>query len=375
VKVNPSLRNQRQLIWPATGIMIGALVSMNPFYAPHLTLEFGVTVWGIALALGLFLPGHPVVMRLATVLTGLLLAVPCFVRATPLARGLLMCCMFVPVVMATALLFVPPSAGIRARLANLFNWSGSHEVNFPPRRFDVAALVQLVIATIILALAIAAVKVIPHSGAWLIGRWFAGGVVIFAFAEMVTAGLALIPAAFGVTVMPLMHSPYRSASVGEFWTRRWNIFASQKIFRPFIFAPLLRRGTTLALLVVFAGSGIAHVLLIYMAMGKWGIALMQGAFFLLQPLLILTERKLAVRRWPRWMAHAWTLSGLAIVSPLFVEPALQVIEPSWGTPDNVLGSTLITLGFVLFLCGLVATGSRAGKPARVSASRVAAPAT
>jgi uncharacterized membrane protein len=176
-------------------------------------------------------------------------------------------------------------------------------------------------------------------------------------------------------VMPLMHSPYRYASVGEFWTRRWNIFASQKIFRPFIFAPLLRRGPTLALLVVFAGSGIAHVLLIYMAMGKWGIALMQGAFFLLQPLLILAERKLAVRRWPRWMAHAWTLSGLAIVSPLFVEPALQVIEPSWGAPENVLEPTLITLGFVLFLCGLVAAGARAGKPARVSVSRVAAQVT
>src|SRR5882724_9496910 len=45
--------------------------------------------------------------------------------------------------------------------------------------------------------------------------------------------------------------------------------------------------------------------------------------------------------------RAWTLGVLAITSPLFVEPLLQIAERSWGVPGSVLFPTLAVLGFVI----------------------------
>jgi hypothetical protein len=48
------------------------------------------------------------------------------------------------------------------------------------------------------------------------------------------------------------------------------------------------------------------------------------AFFLIHGLLVLLERLLRQRSWPRWAQRSWTLGWLAISSPLFVEPLLAV---------------------------------------------------
>jgi hypothetical protein len=53
---------------------------------------------------------------------------------------------------------------------------------------------------------------------------------------------------------------------------------------------------------------------------------------------------------------------LAITSPLFVEPALQLVEPSWGTPDEVLLPTAAVLGFVIIVNVFVSLSSLASSP-------------
>jgi hypothetical protein len=220
---------------------------------------------------------------------------------------------------------------------------------------------------VVLAAAITVAKAVSGSGFWLLARWLAGGIMIFAFGEIATAGLPLVAAAFGLTVPPLMRSPCRSTSVGEFWSERWNVGASQKLFRPLCFLPLARRGVALALFTAFALSGVAHALLTYMALRRWRVSLMCGAFFVVQPLLILAERRLAVRRWRPAAGRVWTLAVLALTSPLFVEPGLQIVEKSWGAPNNVLLPTVAALGFVIAFSSIISLASLASLSA---ASRV-----
>jgi hypothetical protein len=98
-------------------------------------------------------------------------------------------------------------------------------------------------------------------------------------------------------------------------------------------------------------------------LGGWKIGAVFGAFFLVQPLLIAAERRLAVRRWRPAAGRAWTLTALAITSPLVIEPSLQFLERYWGAPDNVLLPTLAALGFIITLSGIVSLVSLAASPA------------
>ena len=233
------------------------------------------------------------------------------------------------------------------------------------------AVQQLVAATGVLAATIAVVKAASVFGLWLPVRWLAGGVMFFAFAEMATIGPPLVAAAFGLTVPALMRSPYRSTSVGEFWTKRWNIQVSA-LLRNYCFTPLARHGVVLALLTTFFVSAVAHVLLFEMATGRWKISLICGAFFVVQPLLIGAERWMKVRRWQPMAGRVWTLAALALTSPLIVEPSLQIIEAekSWGRPDNVLLPTVVTLGFVIALGGILSLASLASRPACITESEM-----
>lgn len=341
------LPNRREFIWPAAGILLGALVSLNPFYQPQVTLELGITVWFADLLLALLLSVHRITARVGILVIGLSLAVPCFLRGTPVSRGLLMCGMVFPLLVVAVPLLAPATASYRERMAYLFTWLGTREVKRHVRSFDWKALVHFVLATAVLCAAIKAVKATPAAGGWLIARWFAGGIMILALAEMVTASHDLLTALIGLSAPALMRSPTFSTSVSEFWTQRWNPAASVLVFRTFVFKPLARRGVAVALCAAFFVSAVGHVLLPYMAMGKLKVSLVCGAFFLVQPLLIAAERAMNVRRWRPAIARVWTLTGLAIVSPLFVEPVLQLLEPSWGERESWLSPTLIIVGFVL----------------------------
>ncbi|HZQ48379.1 MAG TPA: MBOAT family protein, partial [Verrucomicrobiae bacterium] len=320
-------------------------------YGPDISFPVGIASWWTDMAIVLILSAGPVGGRVAVIVSGLFLAVPCFIPSSPLFRAVLMCVMFMPFFAAAALLLAPPIVEFRARLGFLCSLGGTHEVKRRARKCDLALLLQLVLATIVLATALAIVNAVPEVGLWLPVRWFAGGIAILAFAEMATAGVPFVSSIFGVTVPPLMRSPYQSTSIGEFWTRRWNFLASEVVFHPYCFAPLARHGTVLALFAVFALSAVGHALLAFMALGRWRISLICGAFFLVQPLFIIAERRLAVRRWPPAAGWTWTWTVLMITSPLFVETVIQVIKNSWGKPESVLPPTLVVLVFVMVFSG------------------------
>ena len=43
--------DRKQFVWPVTGIVFGALIAVNPFYAPDLTLPVGIVAWCVDLVL------------------------------------------------------------------------------------------------------------------------------------------------------------------------------------------------------------------------------------------------------------------------------------------------------------------------------------
>jgi hypothetical protein len=339
---------RQQFIWSAVGLMLGAVAAMNPLQLRHITVYAGIAIWFLGVMLALGLSSTAVGARSATVLAGLFAAVPVFVDASPLSRLLLACFMGLNLIAAATFTLVPPIADVRARLAHLCSWCGTRRIERRAPALDTAALRQLVAATIVLAAAIAVAMGTDASGAWLLVRWLAAGVATLALAEMMTASFPFAASLVGVTMPQLFQSPYLSTSIGEFWTQRWNISAAE-LFRRFIFAPLARHSIGLALFATFAVSGIAHTLLAFLALGRWRIALVCGAFFVVQPLLISAERALNIRRLPQASRRVWTLMALAVTSPLILEPSLRVVEQSWGPPDNVPAATVAALSFCLVI--------------------------
>ncbi|MGZ4987437.1 MAG: hypothetical protein ACXWIU_01800 [Limisphaerales bacterium] len=358
--MNPDWKScdAREFIWPATGVALGALAAINPFYEPHITLRVGIAAWFISLTLALILSVHPAAARIGAVVTGLFLAVPCFLGESPLSRGLLMCCMALPLAVLALPLSIGTTAGARERLVYFFTWLGTHEAQRRPRSFEAVWLLRVVVATVVLAGAMVCVKAVPPAGLWLVVRWLGGGIMLLAWAEMVTACHEFLTALIGLRAAGLMRSPHLSTSISEFWAERWNPAASVLVFRKYCFAPLARKGVALALVGAFLFSAIAHFLGGYMAIGKWGISAMCGAFFLAQPLLIGAERWMRVRCWRRGARRAWTLAALTATSPLFVEPAVQLFEPSWGPPGYVLLPTIAVLVYVIVVTAFFAIGYR-----------------
>jgi hypothetical protein len=179
---------------------------------------------------------------------------------------------------------------------------------------------------------------------------------------MATTGPNFVMAALGINVPPFFQSPYRSVTISEFWGKRWNL-AAEEFLRRCCFAPLARCGAVFAMFATFAISAVGHALMAFFALGRWKIAVVFGAFFLVQPLLIAAERRFAVRRWRPEAARAWTLTALTITSPMIIEPTLQGMERFWGAPDNVLVPTLAALGVIIILSGIVSLVSLASSPA------------
>ena len=106
----------------------------------------------------------------------------------------------------------------------------------------------------------------------------------------------------GVDCTPLFRSPLRSASLGEFWGRRWNLAFSEMMALA-VYQPLVRRSGRPALAASFLGSGLLHELAISVA-GPGGLWPAPG-YFALHGGLVMIERRLAragapVDRDPGW---------------------------------------------------------------------------
>jgi Membrane bound O-acyl transferase family len=92
--------------------------------------------------------------------------------------------------------------------------------------------------------------------------------------------VALLWQSLGVDAKPIMSSPLRATSLGEFWGKRWNL-GFRELAHELIFRPLYRKlGVNMAGFLVFAASGLIHDLVISLpARGGYGLPML---YFLLQ---------------------------------------------------------------------------------------------
>ena len=127
---------------------------------------------------------------------------------------------------------------------------------------------------------------------------------------------------FGFDCRPIMRTPLAARSLGEFWSRRWNIaFAEMTglaVARPL--APLL--GKNAAVFAAFLASGVLHELAISVPVrAGYGLPLL---YFVLHGALVLTERHLERIGWPidraGWLAHVWTIGWLLVPLPILFHP-------------------------------------------------------
>jgi hypothetical protein len=116
----------------------------------------------------------------------------------------------------------------------------------------------------------------------------------------------------GVAVERLFVNPAASRSLGEFWGRRWNL-AFHAVARDFVFRPVARRwGAAAGILATFFFSGILHEVLLSVPVGGgYGLP---AAYFMLQGLLVLAERKWALS------GRAWTIFWVLAPAPLLFHP-------------------------------------------------------
>ncbi len=197
-----------------------------------------------------------------------------------------------------------------------------------PRRFDANAVVRTLVA---LALAVAALAFWRNTFDWPqvwreFGWTLAAIVLVLAVAELMTSSVRFATRLFGVELRAVHDRPHLSRTVGEFWSKRWNLMTGRWL-RTHVFLRLVRRSPLLALLATFTLSAAMHVYLILVP-GDPESWLMWAAFFMAQPLLILAERKLHVRHWTPLAGRAWTIGSLALLSPLLFFPILKLITPA-----------------------------------------------
>jgi hypothetical protein len=358
MNANLKTRNRKQFIWPVAGLVLGIIAATNPLQVKPITLHTGIAAWFADALFVLVLSANRIGARVGVLMAGLFMAIPFFVWTAPLNGLLLAGFMSVPFLSAAGLLNVQPIVGFRARLAHLCAWSDTYPLQRRARRFDTAALRNLFLATAVFAVALAIVKTGSANGLNMPGRWLAGGIGVLALGEMATTGPNFVMAALGINVPPYFQSPCQSVTISEFWSKRWNRAAGE-FLRRCCFAPLAGCGAVFAMFATFALSAVGHALMIFFVLRRWKIAVIFGAFFLVQPLLIAAERRLAVRRWRPEAGRAWTLTALAITSPMIIEPTLQSTERFWGAQDNVLMPTLAALASIIILSGIISLVSLA----------------
>ncbi|HUG54034.1 MAG TPA: membrane bound O-acyl transferase family-domain-containing protein [Vicinamibacteria bacterium] len=116
----------------------------------------------------------------------------------------------------------------------------------------------------------------------------------------------------GIDVGPLFRAPLHARSLGEFWSRRWNVAFSEMTSLA-VYGPLAEKaGRRWALLAGFVFSGLLHELAVSLPVraGYGG----PMAFFALQGLLTLVERE------TRPLGRVGTLVALVLPLPLLFHP-------------------------------------------------------
>jgi hypothetical protein len=154
-------------------------------------------------------------------------------------------------------------------------------------------------------------------------RWLFAIVWVLALFETVAHSIHLILALTGLRIPPLHNAPHMARTLREFWSVRWNRLIGRWL-REHCYAPLARQGYgNQGLIVSFVVSAAMHLYITAVLLDvRWGLVM--SVLFVLQIPLLWLEDALRIRRRPAWVGRAWTLSLLAILSPLFTEPVLRI---------------------------------------------------
>lgn len=156
-------------------------------------------------------------------------------------------------------------------------------------------------------------------------RWACGLALLYGLAELIQSSQLLVYRALGFELPRINDYPLRSLSLSEFWGRRWNRVVSgwlnENLFRPLA----RRRKPKLGLAAAFGASAALHFWLAWLPLDLRA-GLTMACFFLVQGLALLAERKLRQPRWPRPARRLWTAACIAAPSPLFIEPALAMLD-------------------------------------------------
>lgn len=260
--------------------------------------------------------------RLALALTLVLLPLPLFVEGDALPRILLAFVLAATFMHATEFAAGLAPRGARARLVYVlatFAFADATRVVRSAPSFDARSAAGLALGfgfAVLAAIGWEAAEALPAMLRYPL-RLVCAAIGCLACVEFLESGVHLVTSALGFAVPRNFREPYLARSVGEFWGRRWNLIVV-KWLRRNCFDRLRSRGAGLALFASFALSAAMHAYLMA-PLGVAAAASMAG-FFLAQPLFILAERRLGVRRWRMAAARAWTISALLVSLPLFLYP-------------------------------------------------------
>jgi len=153
------------------------------------------------------------------------------------------------------------------------------------------------------------------------------------YASVLTAGLRFC----GWKVGLLFDEPFRSKSLTDFWSHRWNL-AFVEMDRILFLKPLIRWfGRTGAILGVFVISGLLHEMAVsYPVQAGWGGPLL---YFTLQGLLVLFESKAVhFQQWSFVFRRIWTWFWILAPLPLLFHAPFRngLIVPLYQNLNKLL---------------------------------------
>jgi len=202
----------------------------------------------------------------------------------------------------------------------------SRAARFVDRSFDFTAWGKVLAFSVPSALAAWLVMRPPpisNQAGELALRWLMGATFAYCMFDALEALMRALYRLGGVEVPRFHFNPILARTIRAFWGERWNLVVHQML-RRHCFEPLARRGReAMGMLAAFVGSAVLHFWLVWAA-DNWWMALSMAAFFAVQGVLMMVERKLGVRKWPAAAAHSWTVVCVLGTSPLFTEPLLRI---------------------------------------------------
>lgn len=299
----------------------------------------GRDVIGLGVAMALVLAGAVLAARVAgpsrpqraavVLLNAAIIPVPFFVQTSlPLAKFWVGLMVVAATLRAVDLVRGVYRAPLGQRVFHMLVVFDARLAAARPRGLDTAAVRRGLGWLVLVGAALAVVLglgPVPLASPAHVARWAAA--LVFMVATMEVAS-AWIPAAWGLAGIrpPVLHdAPYLARSVTEFWGLRWNRIVGTWL-RLNVLKPFARGRRPLAgVAAAFAVSGLIHA---YLALTElsWPWAVLMAAFFLAQIPLVLIERALALPRRHPAIGRAWTVAGLVLTSPLFLEPLLRIFD-------------------------------------------------